>query len=301
MKAVITGENDERVGVNLRDNNGVEHVLEMEFDGDIKYHKCEEYANNPALRTRENTEHGEQARRYAKWHVYRERGYDTVSPIKNPDRILAGLLATALLSDDKFNDYFGELEQRLQRHYDGSEVKLPFPDADPDDAIVYQQDIYLQPDPTEFEPPVLEQFLNRFQGESDSSALSDVGDIPFGDMDTLHFEIEAVSDIHILHNDGQGNQQVHHGEQPLARDPDARVELMAFDPTSLESFQHYIVSNLAYQIRDRFLLMGEKPPITFQAQGWGSYEGFQRQKFCSLYEDYWSSEATISSWEPWAE
>lgn len=54
-----------------------------------------------------------------------------------------------------------------------------------------------------------------------------------------------------------------------------------------------------HQIRDRFLLMGVKPPVPFRAQGWGTYEGFQCQKFCSLYDEYWSTEATIQSWEPW--
>ncbi|WP_222920475.1 hypothetical protein [Natrinema sp. SYSU A 869] len=52
----------------------------------------------------------------------------------------------------------------IHRHYNGSPVDLPFPDADPDDAIVYQKDVYL-------EPPVLEQFLGRFEGDADSPAL----------------------------------------------------------------------------------------------------------------------------------
>nr|WP_226480881.1 hypothetical protein [Natrinema amylolyticum] len=211
---------------------------------------------------------------------------------------MAALLGIAALSETTFEENLGDLEERLQRHYDDSSVDLPFPDADPDDAIVYQQDVYLEPDPIKFEPPVLEQFLGRFEGDADSPALDD-GDIPLKEMDDLEFEIEAVSGIHTLHNDGQGNEQVDHGEQPLDREPDVRVELMTFDPASVDSFQHYIVSHLAYQIRDRFLLMGVKPPVPFRAQGWGTYQGFQCQKFCSLYDEYWSSEATIQSWEPW--
>nr|WP_245547752.1 hypothetical protein [Halovivax ruber] len=230
--------------------------------------------------------------------MYRERGYDTVPPTENPDRLVAGLLAITRLSEDEFDDYFGDLHAKLRRHYDGFGVELPFDDADPDDAIVYQKDVYLQPDPVDFDPPVLEQFLDRFDGDADSPAVGD-GDIPFDEMDELDFEVEAVSGMHVLHNDGQGNEQVSHGEQPLDRDPDVRVELMAFDPASVDSFQHYVVSNLAYQIRDRFLLMGVKPPVPFRAQGWGTYEGFQSQKFCSLYDEYWSSEATVTSWEPW--
>ncbi|ELZ18353.1 hypothetical protein C478_01805 [Natrinema thermotolerans DSM 11552] len=211
---------------------------------------------------------------------------------------MAALLGIAMLSETAFDEQFGDLEEHLQRHYDGSTVDLPFPDADPDDAIVYQKDVYLEPDPIKLEPPVLEQFLGRFEGDPDSPALDD-GDILLDQMDDLEFEIEAVSGIHTLHNDGQGTEQTDYGEQPLDREPDVRIELMAFDPASVDSFQHYIVSHLAYQIRDRFLLMGVKPPVPFRAQGWGTYEGFQCQKFCSLYDEYWSSEATIQSWEPW--
>nr|WP_244509690.1 hypothetical protein [Haloferax larsenii] len=239
-----------------------------------------------------------QVRRYARWHVYRERGYDTVPPRENPDRLMAALLAVAELSSTAFENYFGDLETRLQAHYDDSTVELPFPDADPDDAIVYQQDLSLQPDPVQFDPPVLEQFMARFEGDSDSPAIDALDELQFGEMDVLDFDIEAVSGIHVLHNDGQGNQQVAESEQTLGCEPDARIELLAFDPSSVESFQHYLVSHLAYQIRDRFLLMGVKPPVPFRTQGWGTYEGFQCQKFCSLYEEYWSSEAEITSWDP---
>ncbi|MEZ3114812.1 hypothetical protein RYH80_02625 [Halobaculum sp. MBLA0147] len=301
MKSIITGEDEVRVGVNLLDNAGEEHGIEMEFDGEIKHHQSEAYADNPRFRTREECEHVDQARRFAKWQVYRERGYDTVPPLENPDRLTAALLAIADLSSDTFQAQFGELERRLARHYDDGPVELPFPNADPDDAIIYQQDVYLEPDPVEHDPPVLEQFLSRFDGDPDTPVARRASELTTQDRDDLGFEVEAVSGIHTVHNDGQGTERRDHGEQPLDRDPDARVELMAFDTDSVDSFHHYVVSNLAYQIRDRFLLMGQAPPTAFRAQGWGTYRGFQCQKFCSLYEEYWSSEADITSWEPWTE
>ncbi|GAB3019991.1 hypothetical protein [Natronobiforma cellulositropha] len=298
MKAVITGENAERIGVNLLDNNDVEHVIEMEFDGAIKFHSCEEYPNNPAKRTRTQTEYGEQARRYAQWHVYRERGYDTVPSTENPDRILAALLALTRLSSASFEASFGDLEKQLRSHYDGSKVELPFADADPDGAIVYRQDLYLEPNPLEFDPPVLEQFRAHFDGPLDSSLFTQAGDLTDDDLDALEFDLEAVSGLGYLYNDGRGSQQTIPTDQPLERAPDARIELLAFDPEEVDSFQHYLVSHLAYQIRDRFLLMGLTPPAAFQAQGWGTYDGFQAQTFCDLYEEYWSPEATITSWDP---
>ncbi|ELZ02260.1 hypothetical protein C482_05261, partial [Natrialba chahannaoensis JCM 10990] len=193
---------------------------------------------------------------------------------------MAALLAINRLDESTFTDYFGELEARLASHYDGSSIELPFPEADPDDPIIYQQDIYLEPNPIEFEPPVLEQFLARFEGEPSSPLESEAAEIAIGELDSLAFDIEAVSDIHVLYNDGRGTEQVEHGADPLERKPDARLEIMAFDVTDLHSFQHFVVSHLAYQIRDRFLLMGVNPPVAFRAQGWGTYEGFQCQKFC---------------------
>lgn len=299
MEVYFGEEDDDGIGLRIIDNNGGNHGLHISYEGKITYHSCEDYPNNPAKRTRSQSEYGLQARRFARWNIYRRQGYDTVPPTENPDCIMAALLAITKLSVKEFTKYFGNLKDQLQSHYDGSNVDLPFPDADPDDAIIYQKDIYLEPDPIDFDPPVLDQFLDRFVGDPDSPAVTDMKEITVETLDDLEFEIEAVSEMHVLHNDGQGNEQVVHGEQPLERDPDARIELMAFDTDSVDNFQHYLVSHLAYQIRDRFLLMGVKPPTAFRAQGWGTYEGFQSQKFCDLYEDYWSSKASITSWEPY--
>ncbi|WP_049907339.1 hypothetical protein [Haloferax elongans] len=301
MKAVLGDGDDDGTGIRVVDNAGASHGIHVAFDGEITYHECDEVANNPALRTREECERVDQTRRYAQWYVYRERGYDTVPSTENPDRILAALLAVSNLSEYRFEELFGDLEDRLASHYDDSPVDLPFPDADPDDAIIYQQDVYLQPDPTDFDPPVLDQFRGRFEGKSDSPVVPDEGEIVVEDLDALDFGIEAVSGIHVIHNDGEGNEQRSQGEQPLDREPDARVELMTTNPDEVAPFQHFVVSNLACQIRDRFLLMGVKPPAAFQVPGWGSYEGFQCQKFCDLYENYWDTTATITTWEPWNE
>jgi hypothetical protein len=298
MNANITGENEERVGLYVYDNQDVEHWIEMEFDGEIKYHEQDGYADKPEHRTREESEHIWQARRFAKWHVYRERGYDTVPPTENPDRILAALLAVAQQSPAEFETSFADLKTQLRSHADESTIELPFPDADPGDVIIYQKDVYLEPDPIEFDPPVLDQFRARFGGETQSPVVPAADELDENSLDELSFDIVAVSGLHTLHNDGRGTERVDHGEHPLERDPDARVELMAFDASTVDSFQHHVVGNLAFQIRDRFLLMGVTPPVAFQAQGWGTYQGFQCQKFCSLYQEYWSIDANITSWKP---
>ncbi|SEL78941.1 hypothetical protein [Haloferax larsenii] len=298
MEANITGENDERVGLYVDDNNGVEHWIEIQFDGEIKYHEQDGYPDKAAKRTPEGNEHVSQARRYAKWHVYRERGYDTISPPENPDRILAALVAIARLPEDVFNEQFGDLQAQIESHYDNTPVDLPFPDADPDDVLVYRKDVYVQPDPIEFEPPVLDQYLGHFEGESGSPEIPSKGTLDSTEFDTLNFEIEAVSDMHYLHMDGPGSEQTKRSADPLEREPDATIELVPFDPDEIESFHHYVVSHLAYQIRDCFLRVGVKPPVAFRQTGWGKYRAFHEQKFRPQYENYWDATADIQSWEP---
>ena len=300
MNATIDAESDQHIGSHVTDNNGALHKIAMnKKTGEVDAHGCDEYPNNPHKRTRKQEEYGRQAERYAKWYVYRERGYETVPPTENPDRILATLLALVRLSPEEFQQYFGEMEVQLRSHYDGSEVDLPFEDADPEDILVYQKDIWIQPDPTTFDPPVLEQFLARFEGEDDSLLGEAVANLAVEELADLLFDIEAVSGMHVLHtNGGPGDERVHRGEMPLDRKPDTTVEIMAFDPAEVDSFHHYVVSHLAYQIRDCFLLMGVRPPVPFRAPGWGQYDAFLTQQAFPQYEDYWAASTEVDSWEP---
>jgi hypothetical protein len=217
-----------------------------------------------------------------------------VPPTENPDRILGALLAIAALSEDEFESYFGDLIAHVERHYDGSTVELPFADAEPSDMLVYQQDVYVEPDPTTFEPPVVEQFLARLRGDSDSQAVVAKELLDATDFDELDCDIEAVAGVRTLHSDEYGNERVSRGETPLDRDPDATIDLVPLDPAEITtSFQHHIVSHLAYQIRDCFLLMGVKPPVAFRTTGWGKYRATLLQRFCPQYENYRNADAVI--------
>lgn len=295
MKPKITGETERLIGVSVIDNNDVEHLIEMETDGRITAHQQDGYPDDASKRTAEGNEHVNQARRCAKWIVYRERGYDTVPSTENPDRILGVLLAIAALETEAFEESFETLRSKVERHYDdGATVELPFADADPDDMIVYQQDVWIQPDPTTLDPPVIEQFEHEIGADS----LGTTPTPEIADLDSLAFTIEAVSGIHTLHTDGKGNEQIDQVRRPLDREPDATIEIVPFDPGEIESFQRYLVSHLAYQVRDCFLLMGVEPPVPFRATGWGKYRAFHVQKFCPQYEEYWSPDASIQSWQP---
>jgi hypothetical protein len=298
MKAVITGETDERVGVNLLDNAGAEHLVEIGFDGELLGYDPLEYPDNSLKATKEEKEHVHQTQRYTRWYVYRERGYETLPRRENPDCILAALLAVATLSESEFDEQFGDLEAQIQSHYDGSTVETPLTGVNLDGAIVYEKDLYLSPDPTDVEPSVLAQFRDRFEGESDSQAVPSSDELPLDSRESLAFELEAVSEMHHLAYDGLQLDQSTYGDRPLDRKPDATVELMPFDPDEIDSFHHYVVSHLAYQIRDYFVLSGLTPPKPFRAPGWGTFEAFMKQRYYPQYENYWDATASIDSWEP---
>jgi len=298
MYAEIKKETDGGFGLLVTDNGSVEHKIGVCYDGTIDGHLQDGYPDKAAERTTENNEYVNQARRFAKWHVYRERGYDTLPPGDNPDRILAALIAIARMDESTFDSQFGDLQRQITSHYDGSTVDLPFEDADPDDMIVYRKDVYVTPDPTTFDPPVADQYLGQFEGESDSPAVSSNDTLTREAFADLDFDIEAVSGMHYLHTDGLGTEQTERGADPLDRDPDATIELVPFDPAEIDAFHHYAVSHLAYQIRDCFLRMGLKPPVAFRKSGWGKYRAFHEQKFSPQYENYWDAEETIQSWQP---
>lgn len=296
MKAVITGENDELVGVNLLDNNDAEHVIEMRFNGEITAHQQDGYPDDGTKRSRDGNEHVTQARRLAKLHVYRERGYDTLTPYENPDRIIAAAMAILDLPEVKLEHYFGDLEATIRRHHENDELDLPFEDADPDDVIVYRKDIWLEQDPTEIEPPLLDRFCEYVEEplETLDAILSD-GPDPRESLP--EYDIEAVSDMHYLHSTGVTNQE-QFSEQPLDREPDARIEVMPVDLDAFDSFEEFLASHLVNQVRDCFVEMGLEPPEPFQVQGLGKYESMVKQQLMPMYERYYQAGVPVDSWDP---
>ncbi|PYZ02522.1 hypothetical protein C8039_18400, partial [Halogeometricum sp. wsp3] len=54
------------------------HGIHVGFDGEVTYHEQDGYPDDPDKRTSEENEHVNQARRYAKYYVFAQRGYDPV-------------------------------------------------------------------------------------------------------------------------------------------------------------------------------------------------------------------------------
>ncbi|WP_363463299.1 hypothetical protein [Halogeometricum borinquense] len=297
MEFKIIGEDKTDIGVKVDDNNGISHQIEFhKSNAEIYAHTQDCYPDNPAKRSDLENEMCNQARKYAKWCVYKERGYETLTRYENPDSIASGLLAILDLSDAELAEYFGDLQQQLRSHFDGSTGRLLSDNIDlEEDTIIYQKDVYIEPDPTGRKPLLVEQLADRW-GNPKETAIEILRHSP--ERSLLEFDIVNVSELYYRHDDGFGNSETHRSDQPRNRDPDARIELLPIDPDQFESFQFYLVSHLVYQIRDCYLSMGCTPPKPFRSTGRGKYDELLKQLVTDVYEEYHSPDATISSWDP---
>ncbi|WP_026190385.1 hypothetical protein [Halomicrobium katesii] len=301
MQASIEGEDDEGCGLEVVDNNNIEHWIEIKYNSkDISYHEQEGYSDKAARRTEDENEHVNQARRFAKFYVYRERGYDTIDHTKNPDYVNAVREAIAALSDDEFQQYFGALYQQLQSHHNSSTdrlVDIPA-GARADDAIVYELDVYLGVDVEDESIVDQVKALAEAHGldfedgmqtvtdatESDLADWDAVGDhlldITDGDVPLA---INSVSGIHVGYPSAAGEHEVQEAEDPLDREADARIELLPADPGSLDEFRAWLDHHLRSQVRDCFAGMGLMPPEPFQTVGFGKFIYARRYDHYDLY------------------
>ena len=303
MKAVITGES-ERVGVKVQDNNGIDHGIEMEFDGVIKYHEQDGYPDDPDERTEAGNEHVNQARRFARYWVYRKRGYDTLKPVQNPDRIAQAAVVLQLLSVDSVERLFGELYQQFRSASTDSDRPITLPDGIGHQEAVYQQDIYLGLDDqtSKAYEAVIEELQgveNTTAGLQDATALLeraavDIDDLPSVEDGAL---IEAVSGVHIHWDDVLGQYHTQWGDQPATeRDPDARIEIFAFEPESMQELREQLVRNLLCQVRDCYLAMGIAPPSAVRILGHGRHDASTWYNHYDFYEEYFDPDAEIETW-----
>lgn len=314
MQAEIKDEIEEGVGLVVEDNRDIEHRMVVGQSGEIKAHKTDLYPD-PAERTFEEDESFSQARRFARWHVYRETGYDTVPNEYNPDRIAAVLMAVLDLKDEQFDEYFGRLFEQMASH-ERRDV-LPVLDI-PDDVydeefIVYKQNVYLDADldaiRDQLQRPVVDvidedtiQALVDAQGAglvAKAKALIGGGgretesefdpDVSFTDID-----IDAVSDIDTMYSEPDGYKTIG-GADPLDRDPDARLEMLPMGFTR-EQFRRHVGHTLVCQIRDCFVSMGLEPPAQYRVLGHGKFKFSAKYRDFDFYPDYWDHEANLSGY-----
>lgn len=311
MNANIDGEDEKYVKVYITDNAGVEHELTIsKKTGKIAYHDQTGYADTPAGRTPEETEHGNQARRYAKWCVYRECGYGMLPRCQNPDAIVGAMLAVGATPATVVEEYFGDLLEQLRTHEAGRTDELQVGSIDSDDILAYRQDIYVEPDPLSEDQPLADAFAEYFSDPTQTvehvfdhagPSIDDVMELVRGEADPEkslpQFEIEAVSDLHYLDAETISDERTT-AEGPRNREPDASLELLPLDPDVFDSPRELLFTHLGNQVRDYYLLMGCEPPSVFQQQGLGTFEGTRKQQMYDLYEQYYLAKTPVSSWKP---
>jgi hypothetical protein len=312
MDALITGET-ERIGLSVIDNNNVEHLIEMKKYGDIKHHEQNGYSDDPSKRTDEGNEHVEQARKFAQYYVYHERGYDTVEPENHPERINAVRLALQNLSEERAEILFGDLYQQLLSHYDPDVSRaIPIPRGAPSpEAVVYRQHVYLGIDPLESdiaaesrelatthdvdfseitETPVTEmsdEDVSRWESFTDD--LKDlIGDTGADLSDSLY--VDAVSSVYAGYVDGAQFEIGEPDTDPFDREPDAIIELPPVESEPFSRFRKYLDHHLKCQVRDTFVRMGVEPPEEFRVVGNGRLPALVAYKFLDMYPKYYDPE-----------
>ena len=311
MDALITGES-ERIGLSVIDNNDVEHLIEMDDFGEIKYHEQDGYPDDPDERTEAGNEHVNQARRFARYWVYRKRGYDTLKPVTNPDRIAQAAVALQLLSVDTVERLFGELYQQFRASSTTDERPVALPEGVSHQEAVYQQDIYLDTDdqtPAAYaellsNEAVLEQVTtvaesNGGRSNRDAATILETAGVETNALSAVEDGalIEAVSGIHIHWDDVLGQYHTQWGDQPATeRDPDARIEIFAFEPESIPELREQLVRNLLCQVRDCYLAMGIAPPSAVRILGHGRHDASTWYNHYDFYEEYFDPDAEIETW-----
>ncbi|WP_263018340.1 hypothetical protein [Natronobiforma cellulositropha] len=252
-----------------------------------------------------------QARRFAKYWVYRERGYDTLSLNENPHRIAAVALVLAALEKDAIEEHFTDLYLQVASHYGDTEPPVALPDGARPTHVTYRTDVYLgftdgtlaslanavsDPDAAAFVQAARRGEVERslesiLSGVCEHEALELVLERPASDW------IEAVSGVHVHWDDLAGVYHTEWGDQPsLERDPDARIDLLPYNPDSLEEFRAQLVRVLCCQVRDCYLGMGIAPPMAFRLQGHGIHEFTTWYEHYDFYDRYHDPNATIGTW-----
>ncbi|GAB3032052.1 hypothetical protein GCM10025298_21190 [Natronobiforma cellulositropha] len=295
MRAEIAKETDDGFGVRVHDNNGVEHKIGVCFDGTIDGHLTA-YPDKSSERTPEENEHVSQARRFAQYFVYAERGYDTVPPTIHPERIDATRLAIASMSLESFGSFFGDVHQQLASYQDGSvERPLEIPaEAMSDEALLYRKDVYLGIDETAtpLESPV-RRLTERYDIDLNVPPTGDLSGYDADswrayadDLESLLAEtdaelskgvsLEAVSPLYIAYLDANGDEHFTSVSDPLEREADTLIELPVLEARSLAEFRAFVVHTLTCQIRDCFVRMGVEPPEAFRVLGYGDFESAEQ-------------------------
>ncbi|WP_168713796.1 hypothetical protein [Natrinema altunense] len=261
MRANITGQNDERVGLYVYDDNKIEHWVEIEFDGEIKYHEQDGYADDPDERTLKGDEMVDQARDYAKWYVAQNTEYDTVPWYLRSERIERVKDVVENLSDDDLKHHFEHYYRQLVGAYDDS-ITQPNPDPVPVGAAM-----------NEYREHKLDVYLTE-----DGST------------------VDATSGVHVMYYADINDDRIIRSDDPYPdRKPDTRLEHVVID-INRDQFREFLIYHLRCQIRDSYLARGEEPPEEYRVLGPGTDHMMVRCMNRDFVPDYHNYNATVQGY-----
>lgn len=319
MKANIEGEDDDYVKIYVTDNRDVTHNITVEKQtGEIAYHEQDGYPDDPANRTTAGDEHINQARRYARFYVYRKRGYDTVEPMRNPDRIAAVTLAIGSLTQEQLLEYFGEYYQQLASYHTNQDPRIEAP-VDASVGVVRPEiDVYLTDlssasnweafaetlaDVNAFErletEPGSDAANEAFISRLETALAEDRLDLR-GEAGTIgEFLLDDVSPLRVWWQRGTTTDTIETAGAVPERDPDVRVQMLAnmYEFGDPNGFQQWLVHHLRCQIRDCYIRMGIAPPEDLRVQGPGIYEQIGWYENHDFYPNYHDHRVEITDWQ----
>ncbi|AFO55277.1 MULTISPECIES: hypothetical protein [unclassified Natrinema] len=305
MKASITAEDNEYIGLNVFDNDGKVHDLTLEkSSGTIEFHEANNYPKK-GNRSDEQQERVNQACRFAQYYVFIEHGYDTIPAPENPVRIDAVRQAITEMNRSEFEDLFGDLYQQLEyEEGNGSSPAMTVP-SNATDPCIYCKNIYLGIDPLETD------LGTQLASKHDLDVTQSAAEIDLTDVSARELEswgefsgefaaratnenldlretayIDETSDLYVKYPDGAQLAVADEHLELAARDPDTIIELLPIDPQDMEYFKSFMDHYLRCQIRDSFVEMGVHPPEAFQVIGMGRFMAARGYDYIDFYPEF---------------
>jgi hypothetical protein len=219
-------------------------------NGEVYAHDPGEFHRGPEHRSRVESEHINQSRRYARYVVYDERGYNVFPWDENLPRIKDVHEAIRALSEEEFEQHFGEFYEAVSGSVDvdtGTSV------SDVVSSIRRETDVY---------------YIDVFLDETGA--------------------IETTSDVSEHTGFDDIIQTLETPPEEFDRLPDARIDLLPNPVPNIDTFHDLVAYQTKCQIRDYYIVMGEEPPEEYRVLGPGKYKFAKkyRDDRLTMYDDY---------------
>lgn len=302
-------EGSTRVGIEVIDNDGVEHKLSLDPSGTVHIHDQDAYPNRAADQSPNEAVRLEQVQAYAKYYLLQEKGYQTLEPRLTPAWLAYALGSVFQLDTDGFEHHFGaysrQYHSQLRPEIDPV-VELPREEAG--GGIVFRADVFLGLDFEAYltEPETMAPFdaVDGILDEYDLYAA--LGEQVENRLEADADAVEAVSELDVLYQTRSSTGSVEErtvGERTHSQDRPADAQLQMTPPQAslsadltTEILQGLVLHHLTCQVRDAHLRLGIEPPEPFRVLGQGLYEQTIRYQHADVYPPYHRTDAEIEGY-----